>query len=42
MECRDRLENYLRENRVPFGEQHHPRAVTAPGVKWEHQLAHYR
>jgi Ala-tRNA(Pro) deacylase len=32
VECRDRLENYLRENRVPFGEQHHPRAVTAQEV----------
>ena len=32
MECRDRLENYLRENRVPFEEQHHPRAVTAQEV----------
>ena len=32
MECRDRLENYLRENQVPFEEQHHPRAVTAQEV----------
>jgi Ala-tRNA(Pro) deacylase len=32
MECRDRLENYLRENRVPFEEQHHPRAVSAQEV----------
>ena len=32
MECRDRLENYLRENRVSFEEQHHPRAVTAQEV----------
>ena len=33
MECRDRLENYLRENQVPFEEQHHPRAVSAQ--KWQ-------
>ena len=32
MECRDRLENYLREHRVSFEEQHHPRAVTAQEV----------
>ena len=32
MECRDRLENYLRENQVPFDEHHHPRAVTAQEV----------
>ena len=32
MECRDRLENYLRENQVPFEEQHHPRAVTSQEV----------
>ena len=32
MECRDRLENYLRENRVPFEEQHHSRAVSAQEV----------
>ena len=32
MECRDRLENYLRENQVPFEEQHHPRAVSAQEV----------
>ena len=32
MECRDRLENYLRENQVPFEEHHHPRAVTAQEV----------
>ena len=32
MECRDRLENYLRENRVPFEEQRHPRAVSAQEV----------
>ena len=32
VECRDRLEGYLRENRVPFETQHHPRAVTAQEV----------
>ena len=32
MECRDRLENYLRNNRVPFEEQHHPRVVSAQEV----------
>ena len=32
VECRDRLEDYLRENRVPFETQHHPRAVTAQEV----------
>jgi Ala-tRNA(Pro) deacylase len=32
VECRDRLEEYLRENRVPFEAQHHPRAVTAQEV----------
>ena len=32
MECRDRLENYLRENRVPFEEQRHPRVVSAQEV----------
>ena len=32
MGCRDRLEEYLRENRVPFETQHHPRAVTAQEV----------
>ena len=32
MECRDKLEEYLRENRVPFEAQHHPRAVTAQEV----------
>ncbi len=32
MKCRDRLEGYLRENRVPFETQHHPRAVTAQEV----------
>lgn len=32
MECRDRLENYLRDNQVLFEEQHHPRAVSAQEV----------
>jgi len=32
VECKTRLENYLRENRVPFEAQHHPRAVTAQEV----------
>ena len=32
MECRDRLENYLRENQVRFEEHHHPRAVSAQEV----------
>src|SRR5688500_1697943 len=32
VECRDRLEEYMRVNRVPFEAQHHPRAVTAQEV----------
>lgn len=32
MECKDRLEDYLRENGVPFEVQHHPRAITAQEV----------
>jgi Ala-tRNA(Pro) deacylase len=32
MECRDRLEDYLRENGVPFEVQHHPRTITAQEV----------
>lgn len=32
MECKERLEHYLRENRVPFEAQRHPRAVTAQEV----------
>jgi len=32
MECKDRLEEYLRENGVPFEVQHHPRAITAQEV----------
>ena len=38
MECRDRLENYLRENQVPFEEQHHPRAVSAQEVAASEQI----
>ena len=32
MDCRDRLEYYLRENGVPFEVQHHPRVITAQEV----------
>ena len=32
MDCKDRLETYLREKRVPFEVRHHPRAVTAQEV----------
>ena len=32
MECKDRLEDYLRENGVPFEVQHHPRAITTQEV----------
>ncbi len=32
MDCKDRLENYLRENGVPFEVQHHPRVITAQEV----------
>ena len=32
MNCKRRLEEYLRENTVPFQTQHHPRAVTAQEV----------
>jgi Ala-tRNA(Pro) deacylase len=32
LDCRDRLEAYLRENAVPFEVQHHPRVVTAQEV----------
>ena len=32
VECKDRLEGYLRENEVSFEVQHHPRAVTAQEV----------
>jgi Ala-tRNA(Pro) deacylase len=30
--CKERLETYLREERVPFEVQHHPRVVTAQEV----------
>ena len=36
MECRDRLEGYLRENGVPFEVQHHPRAITPEVAATEH------
>jgi Ala-tRNA(Pro) deacylase len=32
VDCKERLEAYLRENLVPFEAQHHPRAVTAQEV----------
>ena len=32
MDCKERLENYLRENGVPFEAQHHRMAVTAQEV----------
>ena len=32
MDCKDRLEAYLREKRVPFEVRHHPRAITAQEV----------
>ena len=32
MACKERLESYLREERVPFEVRHHPRAVTAQEV----------
>jgi Ala-tRNA(Pro) deacylase len=32
VDCRDRLEYYLRENGVPFEVQHHPRVITAQEV----------
>ncbi len=32
MECKERLEGYLHDNRVPFEAQRHPRAVTAQEV----------
>ena len=32
MNCKDRLEDYLRENAVPFEVQHHTRVVTAQEV----------
>src|ERR687897_876957 len=32
MNCKQRLESYLRENGVPYQSQHHPRAITAQEV----------
>jgi len=32
VDCKDRLEAYLREKQVPFEVRHHPRAVTAQEV----------
>jgi Ala-tRNA(Pro) deacylase len=32
MECREKLESYLRQNAVPFELRHHPRAYTAQEV----------
>lgn len=32
VDCKDRLEAYLREKQVPFEFRHHPRAVTAQEV----------
>ena len=32
MDCKDRLEAYLREKQVPFDVRHHPRAITAQEV----------
>ena len=32
MNCKQRLEDYLRENEVPYQTQHHPRAITAQEV----------
>jgi Ala-tRNA(Pro) deacylase len=32
MNCKDKLEAYLRENQVPYQVQHHPRAFTAQQV----------
>jgi Ala-tRNA(Pro) deacylase len=32
LDCKDKLEDYLRENAVSFEVQHHPRAVTAQEV----------
>jgi Ala-tRNA(Pro) deacylase len=32
MNCKRRLEDYLRENEVPYRTQHHPRAITAQEV----------
>jgi Ala-tRNA(Pro) deacylase len=32
MNCKHRLESYLRENGLPYQSQHHPRAITAQEV----------
>src|SRR5215217_8859815 len=32
LDCKDRLENYLRENAVSFEVQYHPRVITAQEV----------
>ena len=32
MDCKDRLEAYLKEKQVPFEVRHHPRAITAQEV----------
>ena len=32
MDCKDRLEAYLREKQVPFEVRHHPKAITAQEV----------
>lgn len=32
MKCKQRLEDYLRENKIPFEVQHHARAITAQEV----------
>jgi Ala-tRNA(Pro) deacylase len=32
VDCKDRLEAYLREKQVPFDVRHHPRAITAQEV----------
>jgi Ala-tRNA(Pro) deacylase len=32
MQCKDKLEAYLRDNQVPFAVQHHPKAFTAQEV----------
>jgi Ala-tRNA(Pro) deacylase len=32
MNCKQRLESYLRENGVPYQGQHHPRAITTQEI----------
>jgi len=32
VDCKQRLQGYLRENLIPFEVKHHPRAITAIGV----------